>query len=67
MVNLNLMSNLMLPLILVIMKLKYAIISLPEKETLDIHSFEAFTDHKTIYLKVPGNKALLPKFLTTKL
>lgn len=63
MVNLNLMSNLMLPLILVIMKLKYAIISPLEKETLDI--VLAFTDHKTIYLKVPGNKALLPKFFTT--
>lgn len=49
----------MLPLTLVIMKLDYAIKSLKEKQTLDIHSYKAFTDHKDIYLKAPGNIALL--------
>lgn len=49
-----------LPLVLVrVMKLKYDIMSLTEKQTLDIHSYKVFTDHKNIYLKVPRNKALL--------
>lgn len=33
--------------------------SLTEKQTLDIHSYKVFTDHKNIYLKVLENKALL--------
>lgn len=49
----------MLPLVLVLMKFKYVTMSLTEKQTLDIHTQEAFTDPKNIYLKVPGNKALL--------
>lgn len=40
-----------LPLVLVgVMKLKYDIMSLTEKQTLDIHSYKVFTDHKNIYL-----------------
>lgn len=49
-----------LPLVLVlVMKLKYDIMSLTEKQTLDIYSYKVFTAHKNIYLKVPANKALL--------